>query len=391
MRFPDLSIVLPLLVLSIPAASGQSESTVKLRGSSESLQESADVTPQSERPNFSLVAKASSDCHDLPKSSCTSSQDVDGESCWWCEAGAIPSACYSESQARSLPPGVFECSGPEGDEEAVVEEGTADDTDTDAEAEANDVRDVELTSSEFSFVPSTTHVLTDGPVDPELCDPSSPLSMSGYMDVKGSEYDENGSDKHLFFWFFEKRTASKEDAAEEGSLDEDRDEDEDENENADPESVPLIVWLTGGPGCSSTLALLSENGPCSVAKGGHSTVVNPYSWIETGHVLWLDQPAGVGYSYGKENDSNEAMVSEDAYFFLQAFFKKHPEYASSPLYVVGESYGGHYAPAIAHKVFVENQKLAEERAGGKKSIEINLAGLGVGNGLTNPSEQYKVR
>ena len=56
---------------------------------------------------------------------------------------------------------------------------------------------------------------------------------------------------------------------------------------------------------------------------------------------------------------------------------------------MGESYGGHYTPAIVHKVFVENQQLVEERAGGKKSIDINLAGWGVGNGLKNPSEQYK--
>ena len=51
------------------------------------------------------------------------------------------------------------------------------------------------------------------------------------------------------------------------------------------------------------------------------------------------------FSYGKEDDSDEKMVGEDAYFFLQAFFQSYPEYASSPLYIVGESYGGHYAPA----------------------------------------------
>ena len=105
------------------------------------------------------------------------------------------------------------------------------------------------------------------------------------------------------------------------------------------------VWLTGGPGCSSTLALLTENGPCSVNPDGESTSVNPYSWTETAHVLWLDQPAGVGFSYGSEDDANEKMVGEDAYYFLQAFFQTYPEYASSPLYIVGESYGGHYAPS----------------------------------------------
>lgn len=70
---------------------------------------------------------------------------------------------------------------------------------------------------------------------------------------------------------------------------------------------------------------------------------------ESAHVLWLDQPANVGYSYGQGNDTNEEMISEDAYYFLQAFFKSADgsKYKDSPLFIVGESYGGHYAPAIA--------------------------------------------
>jgi cathepsin A (carboxypeptidase C) len=100
--------------------------------------------------------------------------------------------------------------------------------------------------------------------------------------------------------------------------------------------------------------------------------------------LWLDQPAGVGFSYGQETDTNEQMISEDAYYFLQAFFQKFPEYASNPLYIVGESYGGHYAPAISHRVWRGNQKKAPG------TIELNLSGLAVGNGLTDPEEQYKV-
>ena len=151
------------------------------------------------------------------------------------------------------------------------------------------------------------------------------------------------------------------------------------------DQIPLVVWLTGGPGCSSSLALLTENGPCSVNDDGASTSVNPYSWTESAHVLWLDQPANVGYSYGQDNDTNEEMISEDAYYFLQAFFRSEDgqKYKNNPLFIVGESYGGHYAPAIAHRIWRGNKDVKEGL------LSLNLAGLAVGNGLTNPEIQYQ--
>eukprot|EP00536_Pseudo-nitzschia_multiseries_P008314 jgi/Psemu1/325142/estExt_fgenesh1_pg.C_2100002 len=185
-------------------------------------------------------------------------------------------------------------------------------------------------------------------------------------------YDEFG-DKHLFFWMFEKRESDDDANANANAKTETKTKDED---------IPFVVWLTGGPGCSSTLALLTENGPCSVTKDGTGTTVNPHSWTEAAHVLWLDQPAGVGFSYGDENDSGEGMVGEDAYYFFQAFFKAHPEYAANPLYIIGESYGGHYVPAIAHRIWKGNQDPCED------CIPLNYAGLAIGNGLTSPEEQY---
>jgi len=95
-----------------------------------------------------------------------------------------------------------------------------------------------------------------------------------------------------------------------------------------PADAPLVIWLTGGPGCSSTLALLSENGPCRVNADGKTTTPNDFSWNNNANVLWLDQPAGVGFSYGTENDDNEEMIAEDAYYFVQSFLQSHPEYAT---------------------------------------------------------------
>ena len=77
------------------------------------------------------------------------------------------------------------------------------------------------------------------------------------------------------------------------------------------------------------------------------------------------------------------MISEDAYYFLQHFMKSHPAYAGNDLYIFGESYGGHYAPAISYRIHQGNMKLK------KGDIKLNLKGVGVGNGLTQPEIQYK--
>jgi cathepsin A (carboxypeptidase C) len=225
----------------------------------------------------------------------------------------------------------------------------------------------------FNLKQGITLTLTSDAVDNEFCDPNSDVSLAGYMNVKGSQFDTN-NDKNLFFWMFEKRTSS---LIPETS----------QHKAADvsADDIPLIIWLTGGPGCSSSLALLTENGPCSVNGDGETTSINPYSWTESAHVLWLDQPANVGYSYGQDNDTNEEMISEDAYYFLQAFFQSEDgeKYKNNPLYIIGESYGGHFAPAIAHRIWKGNNDLQDGL------LTLNLAGLAIGNGLTMPEIQYQ--
>lgn len=42
-----------------------------------------------------------------------------------------------------------------------------------------------------------------------------------------------------------------------------------------------------------------------VTEDGQSTTNNPYSWNSNANIMWVDQPAGVGYSYGKKVDHNE--------------------------------------------------------------------------------------
>ncbi|EWM30038.1 serine protease family [Nannochloropsis gaditana] len=190
-------------------------------------------------------------------------------------------------------------------------------------------------------------------VETKLCDPDV-NSQAGYFKISGSK------DKNYFYWFFESR--------------------------ATPETDPLIIWLTGGPGCSSILALLYENGPCTVNDDGKNTTLNPYSWTKHANMLWIDQPAGVGFSYDGPGDKvtdTEDEVAEDLYHFLQSFLTANPQYIKNEFYVFGESYGGHFVPAVAHKIFVANIQNSGQ------AIPINLQGLGIGNGMTDPELQYQ--
>lgn len=185
--------------------------------------------------------------------------------------------------------------------------------------------------------------------EPKLCD-SSVKSYSGYFQTS------KDSDRKLFFWFFESRNA--------------------------PSSDPLVLWLTGGPGCSSMLATLAENGPCTVSSDGKTTVNNPNSWNTKANVLWVDQPAGTGFSVGSNSGHMyESIVEDQMYGFLQAWFQHFTQYQKLDFFVTGESYGGHYVPSVSHRVWQGNQR--------KEGLPINLKGLAVGNGLTDPLEQYK--
>ena len=200
---------------------------------------------------------------------------------------------------------------------------------------------------------TVTRTLKDAPVENGFCD-ATVKSSSGYFNVK------SGVDKNYFHWFFESRSETQ-------------------------ATDPVIVWLTGGPGCSSQLALLAENGPCAVSEDGMSTVNNPFSWNSNANIRWGDQPANVGYSYGdkiRDMDHDEEEVGEDMYWFLQEFYKTHTDLVANPLYIFGESYGGHYAPNVAHRIFQGNNRKEGD-------IHINLAGVGVGNGLTDPVIQYQ--
>ena len=62
-----------------------------------------------------------------------------------------------------------------------------------------------------------------------------------------------------------------------------------------PATDPLIVWLNGGPGCSSLLGAFYENGPFlfKTDSDGFQDVMNKYAWNKYANVLYLESPGGV--------------------------------------------------------------------------------------------------
>ena len=135
-------------------------------------------------------------------------------------------------------------------------------------------------------------------------------------------------------------------------------------------SAPLVLWLTGGPGCSSELAIFYENGPYNI-NNDLTLKRNNYSWNENSNLLFIDQPVGTGFSKARDPTHfarNEKMVAENFYKFLLKFMLKYPNFKGRPLFITGESYAGHYIPAIANYIVQNPLK------------DFNLKGIAIGNG-----------
>ncbi|GER30226.1 serine carboxypeptidase [Striga asiatica] len=120
----------------------------------------------------------------------------------------------------------------------------------------------------------------------------------------------------------------------------------------DPTSKPVVLWLNGGPGCSSIgVGAFSENGP--FRPNAKVLLTNEYSW----------------------NRAKDNLV------FLQRWFLKFPQFRNNTLFITGESYAGHYVPQLAELIIQLNQKRPS----------INLKGIALGNPLLEFASDYNSR
>lgn len=174
-------------------------------------------------------------------------------------------------------------------------------------------------------------------------------SYSGYLTVN-QQLNTN-----LFFWFFLSQTNFAED--------------------------PVLLWLQGGPGATSLLGLFGENGPY-IIKSKLGLKLRHHSWIRNHSVIYVDNPAGAGYSFTNPGTfaQNETIIGEQLYEALLQFFQLFPGLQKNDFYATGESYAGKYIPALSYAIYRHNPAA---------KLKINLQGLAIGNGFCDPENQLK--
>ncbi|KAK1380507.1 Carboxypeptidase [Heracleum sosnowskyi] len=178
---------------------------------------------------------------------------------------------------------------------------------------------------------------------------------SGYVTVNESH------GRALFYWFFEATHS--------------------------PEKKPLLLWLNGGPGCSSIgYGEAEELGPFLSQKGKPELKFNNHAWNQAANLLFLEAPVGVGFSYTNTSsdieDLGDTFTAKDSYTFLVNWFKRFPQFKSREFYISGESYAGHYVPQLSEVIFDKNMYVP-------KKEYINFKGFMIGNALMDYETDQK--
>ncbi|KAK4433875.1 Serine carboxypeptidase-like 50 [Sesamum alatum] len=147
-------------------------------------------------------------------------------------------------------------------------------------------------------------------------------------------------------------------------------------------AAPILIWLQGGPGCSSMIANLYELGPWLVNQD-LSLAPNPGSWNRIFGLLFLDNPIGTGFSFASSSHEiprNQHDVAKHLFTAIKKFVALDGSFKSRPIYITGESYAGKYLPALGYYILKKNSVLPSDK-------RVNLAGVAIGNGLTDPEIQ----
>ncbi|KAK0484113.1 Alpha/Beta hydrolase protein [Armillaria luteobubalina] len=167
-------------------------------------------------------------------------------------------------------------------------------------------------------------------------------AYTGYINISQT--------RHLFFYFFKSRS--------------------------DPNRDHIVFWMNGGPGCSSSVGLFMELGPCRVLDVD-GPKYHPESWNTNANIFFIDHPVGTGFSHGDMISTTEEAAL-DITAFISIFFEMFTQFQGRALHMAGESYGGWFLPLFAAAVYDNNALLW-----GNGWPPINLRSVMIGNGLTD--------
>ncbi|KAL3514424.1 hypothetical protein ACH5RR_027141 [Cinchona calisaya] len=159
---------------------------------------------------------------------------------------------------------------------------------------------------------------------------------------------------------------------------------------SNPETDPLVLWFTGGPGCTAFTALAYEIGPIKFVEVEYNgslprLILSHNSWTEVASFILIDFPVGTGFSYAKTPqalESNTLQACNQAIQFLRKFLIDHPEFISNPIYVGGDSFAGLFVPIVAELIAEGNENGIEP--------PIDLKGYLLGNPVTTPADNNYV-
>ncbi|XP_076913800.1 serine carboxypeptidase-like 13 [Bidens hawaiensis] len=159
-----------------------------------------------------------------------------------------------------------------------------------------------------------------------------------------------------------------------------------------PREDPLLLYLTGGPGTSGIIPFLHQIGPLifkytNASRSDVKLEVNPYSWTKTANVIFIDLPAGTGFSYIKSwkslKKNRDSLAVTHACEFIRKWLVDHPTFLNNPLYITGISYMGLIVPRVVSKIYDGNER-------GVKP-QLSLKGFLVVNPLTDKFLNFNSR
>nr|QRI59129.1 chicoric acid synthase [Echinacea purpurea] len=159
----------------------------------------------------------------------------------------------------------------------------------------------------------------------------------------------------------------------------------------DPSRDPLIYYLTGGPGTTALYPFLFQIGPLSINYDNSTwekltLELNPYSWSKAANVLFVDLPAGTGFSYGttyEATKSSDSISAQQGYEFLIKWLEENPRFLNNSLYIAGTSYMGIVVPVVTLEVYKGNERGDQP--------QLNVKGYAISSPLTDKFSDFNSR